>query len=758
MYGDTIYAGLSVSMDLPNLDFETYSEAGYVWSEERQKWVAPRGCPPNKKGIKAVGSAAYCSHPTAEVLCLFYDLKDGRGRRFWTPGMPNPTDLIQHYTSGALIEGHNVEFEFDVIHYICVPKYGWPEIPVEALRCSMAKAAAFGLPRALADVCGALGLPADVAKQKHGSQLIAKYCVPKNPTKRDPRRRRYLTDDLADAAAMYRYNEGDIIAEDAVSLRCPELDDFELAVWHMNVRVNRRGVAADVEALNALINVLESAIAKYEPMLTNITRGHVNKVTELPKMKEFAQSRGVAVDSLDADAMESLLATGNPHNLPPDVLDMLKLRDKMGGSSVKKVYAIERQLCADGRLHGLFAYAGAGRTKRFAGRGPQPQNLASTGPKIVRCDPFGGCGHHYDPRHLGCPWCGTPSEFNEQVDWNVDAVDNAIKCALAGLESVEYVFGDPFEIVKSCLRGLFVAAPGHDLICSDYSAIEAVVLAVLAGEEWRLEVFRTHGKIYEMSAAAVSGVSFEEMMAHAGYLDLTVPYWWEQKRTGEHHPLRKKLGKVAELASGYQGSVSAWRNFGADEYFDTDEEILAAVRAWRKSNPNIVQLWYALEECAKDAIRDPGAWKSYRDIAYLHHNGSLYCRLPSGGYLTYHCAKLQTVVKFGKPREVITFWGYNSDSSKGKKGWVLLETYGGKLVENVTQATARDIICYTMLNAESRGYPIVLHVHDEAVAEVKQGFGSVEEFEAILNTLPPWAAHYPLKCAGGWRGRRYRKD
>ena len=441
--------------------------------------------------------------------------------------------------------------------------------------------------------------------------------------------------------------------------------------------------------------------------------------------------------SLDSDAVEGALERTD---LPHHCRRVLEIRASLGAASVKKLSAIDRRLSTDSRLRDLFAFCGADRTARWAGRGPQPQNLPNSGPEWAQC---GKCGKIQGDT-LHCKVCGaTPGDPQE---WSVEAVEGALAdIATRDLAHVELIWGDAIAVVAGCLRGLFSAAPGGDLICSDFSAIEAVVLAELTGEPWRMEVFRTHGKIYEASAAKITGVPFEEFMRH-------------KKETGQHHPLRKKIGKFAELASGYQGGLGAWKAFGADEYL-SDDEIKENVKAWREASPNIVNFWYGLENCAVAAVQSPGQIYTYRGITYGVVKDILYCKLLSGRLLSYHRPRLHPdTLPWGKQVLKLTYEGWNSDYKKGPTGWMRLDTYGGKLCENVVQATARDILAHAMLNLDKAGYPIVLHVHDEVVAEVAEGTGNVEEFERIMATMPAWCANWPIRAAGGWRGKRYRKD
>lgn len=411
---------------------------------------------------------------------------------------------------------------------------------------------------------------------------------------------------------------------------------------------------------------------------------------------------------------------------------------------------MSNRVTKDGRLHDLFIYHAA-RTGRAAGAGPQPQNLPNKGPAVSKCSTC----NHYSSINLFCGWCAKIiNPENLKLEWNHHTVEDALTVIKTGsLECVEYHFNNAIDIVSGCLRGLFIAGRHHDLLCSDYSAIEAVVLAALSGEQWRLDVFNTHGKIYEMSASKISGVPFEEFEKYV-------------KEHNRHHPLRKKIGKVAELASGYQGWITAWRQFGADEFF-TEDEMKQAILAWRKASPAIVEMWggqernrkkelYGLEGAAITAVLNPGQETNYRGITYLFKNHILYCRLLSGRYLVYHQPTLTpSTRRIGQLQ--LSFSGWNTNPKNGAIGWVRISTYGGRLTENIVQATARDILANAIVNLEQANYKVVLHIHDEIVAEVPENTGSLEEFEAIMSTMPTWANGWPIYARNGWRGKRYRK-
>ncbi|MCD6162724.1 MAG: hypothetical protein J7K40_09970 [candidate division Zixibacteria bacterium] len=559
---------------------------------------------------------------------------------------------------------------------------------------------------------------------------------------------------------MYEYNLQDVKAEQAISAMIPELSPIELEVWQLDQRINSGGVAIDVTGMQNCLEIFRQAEAKYTKELQEITGGAVQTVGEITKRSagdKWLISRGLEMPSLDKLSIAAKLEHQDWAGLE-DCRRLLEIRQIIGGASVKKLFAMERTLSDDGRIRGLFVYCGAGHTGRWAGRGPQPQNLKNSGPDCTECP---ACGHI---RATGgaCP-CGCPKADQTPLEWGNKTTEAALKIIATGsLEAVEQQWGSAVDIIASCMRGLFIAASGYDLICSDYSAIEAVVLAAMAGEEWRLEVFRTHGKIYETSASKVSGLSLQEILDH-------------KNQTGKHHPLRK-MGKIAELASGYSGWVNAWKVFGADKFMN-DDEIKTAVLAWRDESPAIVEMWggqwrkepgvwkfipdlYGVEGAAISALLYPGQCFQYRDVTYGHdtERDVLYCLLPSGRKLSYHEPRL---TKTFDPRKLevwqINFMGWNSDSSRGPVGWVDMHTYGGRLVENICQAVARDILAAAMLRLDAAGYNIVLHVHDEPIAEVPEGFGSIEEFEKLMMAKEPWFADWPIKAAGGWRGKRYRK-
>lgn len=800
--GTVLHVGMGTSTVLPDFDFETFSAAGYCWDEVKQKWRGPAGAPKDSKGLPVVGAAVYAAHPSARVLSLAYDLKEGLGKRVWRPGLPPPVDLFAYLQAGGLIEAWNVGFERWIWELVCVPRMGWPGIAPWQYRCAMAKARASALPGALAKAGDVLQLA--VQKDEGGKRLLNLFSMPQNPSARDPRYvvepiwdrvellhafqaadgtpdLRTLNSNHEDSIKLLRYNATDIASEAEASSRIPDLNAEELAWWQVHEEINHRGVHMDRASIENCVVVMQQAHLRYHAELQRMTG--IDSASKVAQIQSWLRERGVFLESLDEEAVEEALKGA----LTPEVRRVLEIRSAVGSASVKKVFAMANRLTADDRMCDLFIFAGA-RTGRSTGEGPQPLNSPKAGPDVMRC----GCGKHHGVHCTACPWCGAlVPPGKKPIEWNPSVVEDALAViAYRDLTLLETVFGDALQIMAGCLRGLYTAAPGFDLICSDYNSIEAIGLAMLAGEQWRIEVFRTHGKIYETSAARISGVPFEEMMTLRGY-DMSQPNWWTQKTTGPHHPLRQTIGKVAELASGYGGWLGSWKAFGADDFM-SDDEMKAAILAWRKASPSVEWLWGGQNKGKADGVRlNAGMLSGYVDrwdatteyfgvegaavqailspgtvfpvirldgtdcgVSYIMRGDALYCRLQSGRYLTYHQPRLTAGDRGGYD---ISYKGWNSNPKNGPFGWITMRTWGSRFVENINQAECADIMRYACTNLETAGYPVVLHIYDEVVSEIPEGWGSSEEFERIMETVPAWAADWPIRAPGAWRGKRYRK-
>lgn len=738
-----------------HLDFETYSEAGMFFDGKRWRSVAGS----QQGGLPAVGAAVYAEHPSAEVLIACYQFP-GQLVQTWVPGMSNPEDLLEHVRRGGLVHAFNSMFEWLLWDRVCRRLYAWPELRLENMRDTMAAVRAYGLPGKLANAASAMDMPQQ--KDKIGMSLIRRFSIPRSPTKKDLRLRNYMGHDHENAFLFYNYCAQDVRVESTLASAVPSLSEYELEVWKLDQKINERGVAVDVEAMQNCRRVVSAISERYTAELQHLTNGRIESAGQVGEIQSMLAEYGIKIPDMQADTITRVL-DNKTHlvHAHPWAKRVLEIRSMLASASVKKLGALERTLCADGRVRGLFMYYGAERTGRWAGRGAQPQNFPRGDAEVTVCRSCGTRQGLRDP----CIACGGAPE---KAKWNFDFALEALKSFRdSDLDGAIARWGDVLSVVAGSLRSLFVAAPGHRFVCSDYSAIEAVVLAALAGEEWRLEVFRTHGKIYEMSASKITGMSLDEYLAY-------------KKRTGENHPDRQKIGKTAELASGYQGWVGAWKAFGADKHM-TDDEIECNVKRWREESPAIVDFWRGLESAAINAVMSPGHFYRYRDIQYYCDGKVLRCYLPSGRPLVYHKPRVlqdwrvrisgSTAVMWASEMESwqsigyawpakmrMFFWGWNSNPKYGAMGWVEQQTYGGRLTENVVQAASRDLLAHGMLHADRAGYNIVMHVHDEIVCEQPEGHGSVEELERLMGTLPTWAEGWPVFARGGWQGREFRKD
>lgn len=698
-----------------NIDFETFSASGYRWLG---KWVPLEGA--KQAGIRTVGAHVYGEHPSTEIICLV------GGSELWVPGGPDPWPLLNHVAAGGLVSAWNCLFEYTVWNN-CTPAH-WPRLALEQLRDAQPRARAHTLPGALGKAAAVL----DTAEQKDtgGESLIRLFSMPRNPTKLDRRLRVLPSEAPEKAQEFYEYCVQDVRAEQAVAAVLPQLAPGELEVWQLDLRINARGIPIDTVAVDHAMELLRQSETVLNAELAEVTAGAVTSSGQVAELAKFASLADVKAFTVTA-ALQG-------DELNPAQRRALEIRQALGSTSTKKVVAFKHRTSGDGRARGQFIYCGAGRTGRWAGMGFQPHNFPRGAAQV-------------------CELGGIYGSVGEQTKWRPEASEQFLtSLACRDYRALAQRWGDPLKALAASIRALVCAKPGHRLVCSDFRAIEAVVLAVLAGEEWRLEVFRTHGRIYETSAAMITGAPVD---------------------AEGNHPERQ-LGKLAELASGYGGGVGAWKNFGADAYFTEarcqpympdwikhqadptrkrytlqDYAIQRQIWAWREKSPKIKAFWQGLQLAAMAAIETPDEAHSWRGISYVVKQSTLYCVLPSGRRLAYHQARIEQ----GRFGDAIFYYGNNTNPKFGAVGWVELDTYGGKLTENVVQAVSRDILAHAMVELDRAGYSIVMHVHDEVVCEEPDGRGSVEEVERIMGTLPDWAEGWPVIAAGGWEGQRYRK-
>lgn len=570
----------------------------------------------------------------------------------------------------------------------CIGHYLGRVLSPDSWRCSMVQAASLSLPLSLKEAAKAL--KTGEQKDKAGENLIRYFSVPCKPTKSNGGRTRNLPEHNPEGWQQFKdYCMQDVRTERDIRKRLEvfPLMEHEWDYYHMDQRINDRGVLIDkklVEQAIACDLMLSDAMTKKAYELTGLE--NPNSVSQL---KTWLQERGIEIDSLGKKEVAAMITDLDKHSCDQEALDMLKLRLQMAKSSVKKYQAADRCTCADGRARGLFQFSGANRTQRWSGRNIQLQNLPQN---------------------------------------HISTLDEARELVKMGcFDMVESIYGNTPDILSQLIRTMLIAKPGHKFIVADFSAIEARVLAWLAGEEWRMEAFKNGEDIYCASASQMFGVP---VVKH-----------------GINGELRQK-GKVAELACGYGGAAGALISMGALDMGLSEEELPDLIDDWRNSNPKIVQFWWDIEKAAIESIKDHKDRQVGR-IGVSFSNNTLWLQLPSGRRLAYIKPKLQPN-RFG--RLSITYEGLGQNNK-----WCRIETYSGKLVENITQATARDLLAEAMWRIEKAGLEIVGHVHDEVILEVPENGVTVEDVCQIMNQNPKWADGICLSSAG-YSGSYYFKD
>ena len=653
--------------------------------------------------IAKAGAYKYIQSPDFEILLCAFSLNRAPVQVVdLAQGEPLPKWFLEALIDPEVTKGaYNAMFE-----WLSFSRHLGRELPIEQWRCTMIHGLYAGFPAGLSAVGKALGLPEDAQKLRTGKALINYFCVPCRPTKTNGgRTRNYPKHDPQKWELFKEYNAQDVVTEMAVedALRGIPVPEAVQHEWETDMRINARGVGVDMDLVRGALdlgNRVRTSLLNEAGEISGLD--NPNSIAQLSEWLE--EETGEEVVDLRKDTVARMLGRdGNS----AEVQRMLEIRQELGKTSTKKYDAIEAAVCGDGRVRGLLQFYGANRTGRWAGRLVQVQNL--------------------------------PRTYTEPLDLARDLIKQR------KLDHLRILFGSVPDTLSQLIRTAFVAAPGNVLIDADFSAIEARVISWLAGEEWRLEVFRTHGKIYEASASQMFGVPIEMI-----------------KKGNPEYSLRQR-GKVAELALGYQGGVSAMRAMDVGGLLADlpDEEVQEIVQRWRLTNPRICALWSSVENAAVQAIKTgfayvpiPGTENMLQFFRYLDNRDDyLAIILPSGRALFYVHPEIG-VNRWGRPS--ITYRGNNQKTKK----WETLETYGGKLTENIVQAVARDCLSAAILNLEQNGLPVVFHIHDEVVIDVKP-FDEPNKMLAIvekLMTVPlPWALGLPLN-ADGWVGEFFKKD
>lgn len=633
--------------------------------------------------IGKCGAYRYVDSPNFEILLLAYTYDDGpvtvidvAQKEGW------PTQVLDDILSPDITKvAHNAAFE-----RICLSKFLNTHLDPKAWHCTMVHALSLGFPASLADVGKALNLGEDKQKMAVGKRLITYFCKPCKPTQANGQRtRNYPHHDPEKWDLFKEYNRQDVVTEQAIydKLMKFPLPESERILYCLDQSINDYGIGVDTDLMDKVFGYskeYEAALRKECGALT----GGIN-IHSIVQLKQWlTEQEGRQIDSLTKDDVDQLLKL----DLKPSSRRILELRQETGKTSVKKYEAFERSICSDGRIHGAFQFYGAGRTGRWAGRLIQPQNFPRNAFEDI----------------------ALARQLVKSEQW----------------DEIEMLYGSMNDVFSTLIRTLIVPPQGMTFAIADYSAIEARVVAWMADEKWRQEVFASGGDIYCMSATQMFGVPVE--------------------KHGQNSHLRKK-GKVAELACGYGGGVGALRKMGGEQMGLTEKEMDDIVKKWRRSSPHVVRLWRELGDAAIEAIDTRLRVKCSHGVSFKYAKGILFMSLPSGRSLAYVQPRFDG-------RE-LTYMGMNQTTRK----WERTKTWGGKLTENLIQAIARDCLAESMTKIQKAGYHIVMHVHDEVIVEVpsEDAEEHLKRIEELMGEPIEWAPGL-LLTADGFTSEYYRKD
>lgn len=633
--------------------------------------------------IGKCGAYRYADSPNFEILLLAYAYDDEpvtvidvAQREGW------PTQVLDDILSPDITKvAHNAAFE-----RICLSKFLNTHLDPKAWHCTMVHALSLGFPASLADVGKALNLEEDKQKMAVGKRLITYFCKPCKPTMANGQRtRNYPHHDMEKWDLFKEYNRQDVVTEQAIydKLMKFPLPESERILYCLDQSINDYGIGVDTDLMDNVIVYSKEYEATLRKECEELTGGiNIHSIVQLKQW--LTEQEGRQIDSLTKDDVDQLLNL----DLKPSSKRILELRQETGKTSVKKYEAFERSICSDGRIHGAFQFYGAGRTGRWAGRLIQPQNFPRNAFEDI----------------------ALARQMVKSEQW----------------DEIEMLYGSMNDVFSTLIRTLIVPPQGMTFAIADYSAIEARVVAWMADEKWRQDVFANGGDIYCMSATQMFGVPVE--------------------KHGQNSHLRKK-GKVAELACGYGGGVGALRKMGGEQMGLTEKEMDDIVRKWRRSSPHVVKLWRELGDAAIEAIDTRLRVKCRHGVSFKYSKGILFMQLPSGRSLAYVQPRFDG-------RE-LTYMGMNQTTRK----WERTKTWGGKLTENLIQAIARDCLAESMTKIQKAGYHIVMHVHDEVIVEVpsEDAEEHLKRIEELMGEPIEWAPGL-LLTADGFTSEYYRKD
>ena len=642
------------------------------------------------------GAYAYSEAPDFEILLIAYKFSDEDKVKL-IDLTDDPEELENLRFWDALTDPEVVKTAYNAnFERTCLARYTGEAMPPEQWRCTMVLAVQLGLPRSLAAVGPALGLTEEEQKKKTGAALIQYFCKPCKPTRTNGQRTKNTRLHAPEKWELFKeYNIQDVVTEQTILKRLRDFrpDQSEQDLWTLDQEINDRGVLLDIPMAGSIVEFDTERSADLLAEAQQITG--LSNPNSLAQLKPWLADNGLATDTLRKDDVAAMLADPSLH---ANVRRVLEIRQTLSKTSVKKYQTMLDIAGEDDRARGIMQFYG-GHTGRWAGRSLQPQNLAR----------------------------------NTMPDDELEVAREFVK--MGDFESLEMIFGEPAPIFSQLVRTAFIPSPGNRFIVSDFSAIEARVIAWIAGEEWRLEVFRNDGDIYCESASHIYHVP---VVKH-----------------GINGELRQR-GKVAELALGYGGAVGAMKQMDTSGSVPEDE-MQGIVTQWRAESPKIVRMWRDCQDAAVSVIRGNQPKRVLRSlrgtefyVKLVDGTPVLFIHLPSGRPIAYWDPKVMDT-EMG-PR--ITYMTQNQTTRK----WERCETYGGKLTENIVQSVARDCLAEKMKLLESMGYPIVFHVHDELILDVpREDKEAAALVDRIMGEPIDWAPGLPLK-GGTYECDFYRKD
>lgn len=651
--------------------------------------------------LKQVGAYVYSEHESTEVICLAFAFND-EDPILWLPGDKPPKQLFKRLLSGKWkFAAHNANFELLIWKNVCEELYGWPALPEDLHVVDTAAVAAMkALPRALDKVCAALKVGQQ--KDKRGSHLINKLCKPRKPSKNNPATRWTPETAPQDFADFYEYCLQDVRAERDVHHYIGELTPKEYQLWQLDRKINGRGVHVNQKALNGAIHIMDVTNRQLDAEASLIAEGAFERTGQRDKVMEWTAAKGYELDNYTADYLDEII---KDPECPADVRRVIQIRRMTSRTSTKKYLAMARALCADGTIKGTLLYHGAG-TGRWSGKILQPQNL--------------------------------PRPLIKEVDISI-----AIELMEEGdHESLGFLFNDdPSGTMVSCIRGTLVPGPKKEFICGDFSNVEGRGLAWSANDKVCLDMYKKGLDLYIDMATAIYNLSYEVI--------------YDEYKGGDDS--KRRMGKLAILGLGYgMGAAKFVATALTKGVTITLEFAKRVVKAYRKKYKAVVAYWKALEKAAIGAVNNPRKSFEVNGVIYKMEGIFLTCKLASGRKLYYPNVEVRsTKTPWGEMKDTVTYMVME------KNHWRRTKTFGGKLAENIVQATSRDLLAESMFRVERAGYPITLTVHDETLVEVlksllEKGKRSLKEFSDLMKQLPSWAKGFPMDV-DCWQGMRYQK-